>query len=239
MSEVLKYRYNGEDIPYTIEVSNRSRKVRIVADSTLGIRLVVPNNSNNALNFRFFESKIDWVFGEWKRIEQVQKKQSKYLLPLLEKNSIMYLGKEYQLVIDVGKKINPPVSIEDEVLVVRCVLPELAEGILTRWFRRQARAVIAGALEVYRSKMELEYNSLTIKDQKTRWGSCSSAGNLNFSWRLVMAPKPVLDYVVVHELAHIVQMNHSSKFWDLVISIMPDYKLQLNWLKENGVGLRL
>ena len=78
------------------------------------------------------------------------------------------------------------------------------------------------------------YTSITIRDQKTRWGSCTSEGNLNFNWRLIFAPEQVLDYVVVHELAHRKEMNHSPAFYAVVASVMPEYKTYEQWLRDNG-----
>ena len=83
----------------------------------------------------------------------------------------------------------------------------------------------------------VNYTRITIRNQKTRWGSCSSSGNLNFNYRLMLAPPKVLDYVVIHELCHRIEMNHSPKFWKCVENIMPDYRIQRQWLKENGSKL--
>ncbi len=228
-----------EEIPYRIERSSRSTRMRIIAETIAGIRLLLPKRASIQDGERFLESNREWVFKEWLRIAKTREKQSHLFEPFLEKNSIVYLGKKYQLVIDVGKRVLPPVIVEDDVIVVQCVKAELAEKILERWYRQQAKAVITGSLEYYRAQMNLDYNELTIKDQKTRWGSCSSQGNLNFSWRLILAPKEVLDYVVVHELAHLVEMNHSDRFWAVVWRYYPEYKKQVKWLRENGVGLRL
>ena len=82
--------------------------------------------------------------------------------------------------------------------------------------------------------MNVTYGRIAVRDQKTRWGSCSAEGNLNFNWRLIFAPEGVLDYVVVHELAHRKEMNHSARFWGVVESYMPEYKKNQAWLKENG-----
>ena len=78
------------------------------------------------------------------------------------------------------------------------------------------------------------YRNITIREQKTRWGSCSSEKNLNFNWKLILAPPEVLDYVVVHELCHLKEMNHSKAFWDEVGKVMPEYETYKLWLKENG-----
>ena len=83
------------------------------------------------------------------------------------------------------------------------------------------------------------YQRITIRDQKTRWGSCSAKGTLSFNWRLMLAPPAVLDYVVVHELCHLTHMNHSNAFWELVESDCPDYRAHRKWLKEHGQELIL
>jgi len=81
------------------------------------------------------------------------------------------------------------------------------------------------------------YGRITIRNQKTRWGSCSSKGNLNFNCLLMLAPPEVLDYVVVHELCHRMEMNHSKRFWSLVETVLPDYREQEKWLKGEGAVL--
>ena len=78
---------------------------------------------------------------------------------------------------------------------------------------------------------------ISIREQKTRWGSCSSAGNLNFNWRLIFAPEEVLDYVVVHELAHRIEMNHSKAFYQIVAQVLPDYQASRKWLRDKGASL--
>ena len=80
----------------------------------------------------------------------------------------------------------------------------------------------------------MTYGRITVRDQKTRWGSCSQTGNLNFNFRLILAPSEVLDYVVVHELCHRRQMNHSTQFWQEVAQVLPDYRKRKAWLTENG-----
>lgn len=101
-------------------------------------------------------------------------------------------------------------------------------------YRAQAAEIFARKAAYYAERMNVTFNKITIRDQKTRWGSCSSKGNLNFNWRLVLAPVPVLDYVVIHELAHRREMNHSSRFWDIVGEMMPDYRIYRKWLWEHG-----
>ena len=109
------------------------------------------------------------------------------------------------------------------------ITPEMrAEGI------RRAREIFPVRAAYFADRLGVDFGTITIREQKTRWGSCSSAGNLNFNWKLVLLPPELLDYVVVHELAHRLEMNHSPRFWAIVGSVLPDYKRLRKRLKEEG-----
>lgn len=97
-----------------------------------------------------------------------------------------------------------------------------------------ARDIFCRKTEYYARIMGVTYGRISIREQKTRWGSCSSRGNLNFNWRLILAPEEVLDYVVVHELAHRREMNHSKAFYAVVESVLPHYHAARKWLRNNG-----
>ena len=105
---------------------------------------------------------------------------------------------------------------------------------LERKFRKAAKEYIPYRVEYFHKLTGGHYTSITIRDQKSRWGSCSSKGTLSFNYRLMMAPQKILDYVVVHELCHLTHMNHSPAFWSMVESILPDYKESKQWLNEHG-----
>lgn len=102
------------------------------------------------------------------------------------------------------------------------------------WLRTEGVECFRRKIEEWSGKMGISHGRVTIRDQKTRWGSCSSKGNLNFSWRLLMMPEEIMDYVVVHELAHRREMNHSPRFWQIVGEYIPDYAVRKQWLRENG-----
>ena len=99
---------------------------------------------------------------------------------------------------------------------------------------QEARKIFPGKVAFYAEKMGVTYGRITIREQKTRWGSCSSKGNLNFNWKLIRMPEEIRDYVVVHELAHRKEMNHSRQFYQTVASVLPDYRQRERWLKEHG-----
>lgn len=98
----------------------------------------------------------------------------------------------------------------------------------------KARKIFPARVKYFAEIMDVTYGRITIREQKTRWGSCSGKGNLNFNWKLVRMPEEILDYVVVHELAHRKEMNHSKAFWEIVESVLPDYRKRRKWLRENG-----
>lgn len=104
---------------------------------------------------------------------------------------------------------------------------------IDRWYRREARNRIAAAVERESDRLGLYPTKVTIRDQKTRWGSCSTTGTLSFNWRLVIGPVEALDYVVVHELVHLRHHDHSKRFWDALSAAMPDWKPRAAWLRAN------
>ena len=114
----------------------------------------------------------------------------------------------------------------------RDALPEPANEEERKRLRKKAREVIQSRAAHYARQMGVTYNRIFIKEQKTRWGSCSTSGNLNFNWKLILTGDEQLDYVVVHELAHLKQMNHSPQFWQEVEKVLPDYKERRRRLKE-------
>ena len=118
-------------------------------------------------------------------------------------------------------------------------LTPLQKKALEQRYRQAAKEYFPSRVAYYEQIIGVTHASIRIRDQKTRWGSCSSKGNLNFNWRLMLAPPRVLDYVVVHELCHRKEMNHSKAFWDAVETVLPDYVQLRKWLKDNGGKLTL
>ena len=148
--------------------------------------------------------------------------------------SISLLGKEKT--IEVGKRRSNKVSdkiLLAEHLVERTSLIDQLEKCL----RSEARSLIEGKLEKYSDKISKDFDRIFIRDQKTRWGSCSGKGNLNFNWRLILGPEHVFDYVIVHELVHLEERNHSESFWSRVEEVYPDYRKSNEWLENESAKL--
>ena len=116
--------------------------------------------------------------------------------------------------------------------------PETLHLRTTRYLKKQARADITRASKRYAALLGVSYKEISVKDTRSRWGSCTADGKLSFSWRLVMAPPAVLNYVAAHECAHLLEMNHSPRFWAHVSTCCEDWKLQRAWLREHGATLQ-
>jgi predicted metal-dependent hydrolase len=143
-----------------------------------------------------------------------------------------FLGQSYPLEIVPGQMKG--LLLEDGRFKLAASAQDNAAVVFERWYKEQARQIINKRVEFFAGQNRLQYSRIGITSARTRWGSCSAAGALNFSWRLIQAPMDAVDYVVVHELVHTVIHNHSRKFWTAVERIMPDYRERRKWLRSNG-----
>jgi predicted metal-dependent hydrolase len=175
--------------------------------------------------------------------EWIEKKQAEALAALppaprqyVPGEMFMFLGNEYELEIVNGLK--KPLTLEENFKLAESAQAH-ARLIFEGWYRAQANRILEERVRLYADQYGFQYKKIGITSARTRWGSCGSNGSLNFSWRLIMAPLEVVDYVVVHELSHTVFHNHSKRFWKKVETILPDYKERKKWLRKNGQGLML
>lgn len=190
----------------------------------------------------FVRSKADWIEAASARLEREREKKEASRLKLENGDILPYLGERRVLSVIREDRKRARVTCAMERLLL--FLPydadyEYRRNALEKWYRKEAAGIIREKAEEYAVLLKVAFEDIRIKDQKSRWGSCSGKGNLNFNWRLVMAPEPVLDYVVIHELCHLRHMDHSEHFWSLVASLCPAYKQYRKWLKEHGESLYL
>lgn len=157
------------------------------------------------------------------------------------KTEVSILGKLYKIEYSKNYFLKPKAYFKDDAIIVHTseLQPKSYQAVLKKFLLDFSKKEIKNRVENIAKTNGFEFNNIAIRDQSTRWGSCSSKKNLNFNWRLIFGPEEVLDYVIVHELCHLKEMNHSKNFWNLVASIMPDYKQRRNWLKSNGMRLKM
>ena len=156
--------------------------------------------------------------------------------------AFMYLGRNYSLQLLLDKNLQRiKVGLSDGKLSISTPTKEqpILKKAMEKWYRREAKKIILKRLEFYKPKFAIETRIIKIKEQKKRWGSCTSKGDLLFNWRTIMAPSPVIDYIIVHEMSHLANKNHSLQFWKSIENILPDYKNRRKWLKDYGVRMTL
>ena len=133
---------------------------------------------------------------------------------------------------------HPPLELDGDFLLALPYQNRVKEAFIT-WYREETRAITGRLISEYQKKYHFKVNKVRITSARTRWGSCSSNNNLNFTYRLCMAPLYVIDYVVAHELTHLKHHNHSKTFWNAVEKIKPNYRKDRDWLKQHGALLTL
>ncbi|MCX5783095.1 MAG: M48 family metallopeptidase [Elusimicrobia bacterium] len=152
-------------------------------------------------------------------------------LPFAQK--LLYLGGLYEIKTQGNPQSPIAVEILQESAVVNSDGKTSPETILLAWLKAEAERIIGEKARFWSEKMSIQYNRLLVKDQRSLWGSCSAKRNLNFCWRLIKAPLAVVEYVVIHELAHLSHMNHGEQYWELVSRWCPDYKTHRKWLNTH------
>lgn len=152
-----------------------------------------------------------------------------------------YLGRNYRLKVEQGSFA--PVRLVQGRLVVQVPQgkeqPHMVRNALVRWYKRQAQQKLADKVSRYAPMVGVQPNGVGIKTFKSRWGSCTAQGKLEFNWQIVLAPNRMVDYVVIHELCHLIHHDHSAQFWKEVARVMPEYGECRQWLKMNGEELRV
>jgi len=151
-------------------------------------------------------------------------------------DQLYYLGQLYPMVLT-QKSTNTVEILENNILIAIKDDQDRPHPMLINWYKQQTISLVTPILKKYQAKYEITFNRLTITAAKTRWGSCSSRGNICFSYRLAMLPIYVIEYIVVHELAHLKYLNHSSKFWEHVGKLYPEYNNAEKWLKQHKYAL--
>jgi predicted metal-dependent hydrolase len=221
-------------VPYRIVPSMRARSLRLRIGPRPEVTIVVPPGQAVRDVAGILLPSSAWILRQVEKIEQGMP------APLGSGACLPYLGNEYPLVLESGTS-RSRIALRDGRLIVAgpVAAPQSLPSALECWYREQARAILSERVGVFEPVMGARHARIAIRDQKTRWGSCSSQGNLSFNWRLVMAPLPVIDYVVVHELAHLSELSHSQRFWDIVARYCPDHREHRRWLREHGPRLAL
>jgi len=214
----------------------RSRRKTIAVEITKegGVLVRAPLKLARREVLAFVKQNRAWIARKLAqaRVRQEERTPRRFL----EGENFPFLGEQHRLRYVAGGEYLRKLNGE---FLLGADLSSRAGDLFRTWYRARAREILEDRVAHFALRMGLTCRSVRITDAKERWGSCTAAGSLNFAWRLVMAPPPVIDYVIVHELAHLVEMNHSRRFWERLGRILPDYAKRRRWLRENEHRLTL
>ncbi len=214
-----------------VRAKRRTIALIIERDGSLTVR--APRRATLQDIHGFITEKTDWIVRsreKMKAIVRVRKKE------YVDGERFLFLGTDYELRLVPPQR---PALKFDNGFTLSASARERGERMFMQWYKTQALTVFTERVNHYADLHGFEPKQVKVNSAKTRWGSCTSTGTINFTWRLVMAPLEVIDYVVLHELAHLKVKDHSPRFWKLVETICPDFKRQRRWLKEHGEALNL
>lgn len=236
---------NQRKVPITVRRSARAKRLRLQIESEKPeLVLVIPRFALSLQIESFLRRQTPWIEKNWnKALKKAAKKPKRNYQ---DGDTYFYFGEPLSLKLIPSLKWKPVTRVNgDQLEIALHKATTVSEGkkaikkAVQEFYKQKAQEVIHDRLQFFNEHYGFKYNRVTFRNQKTRWGSCSSAKNLNFNWRLIMAPIEIIDYVVVHELCHLKYMNHSAAFWKLVSERMPAYKECKKWLKENNYLLSL
>ncbi len=231
-----------EELAYSIIYTNRKTvSISINRDGTVIVR--APSFVRESEIHHIIQQKMDWIIKKQNQLMEKSKMvHTKYQRNYDEFSTMPLQGKEYPLRFHkfTGLKI-PVISFEQDYFQVRFgdYDKQKIKAAFISWYMKKAKQVYMERIAYYQSIIKEPFGCVRIKDQKSCYGSCSSKRNLNFNWKCILAPKEVLDYIVVHELCHLKEMNHSKQFWEEVSRYFPDYKESKRWLRENSAYLEI
>ncbi|MFH1446792.1 MAG: SprT family zinc-dependent metalloprotease [Chloroflexota bacterium] len=195
-----------------------------------------PQYASDVQIFAALEQRADWIQKTHRKLQKTYRAQSPKRFREGEK--FWYLGQQYPL--SISDKTAPALSFhEDKGLILSRHRLSDAKALFIALYRKRTRQLVTELTKRYSARYGFQVNKLRITSAKTRWGSCSTKNNLNFTYRLCMAPLSAVEYIVVHELVHTKVKNHSRVFWNAVNDIYPAYKAERAWLKKNGYQLTL
>lgn len=212
-----------------IVTNPRARRLTLRLDSRGTPVLTVPRFTPKWFVNRFLKSQEEWIARQQEKL-----KENKPVF--MTEDSVTIFGKTYPKTVQPTSGSSKAV-IKGDSIVVHVHSGKKETDILTTFLKNTASHYIVPRVHQLAKKMRVDFTTITLRAQRTRWGSCSSRGSLNFNWKLIHFAPHIIDSVIIHELAHRKHMNHSAEFWRFVEQFDPEYRLHRGWLKRQGIGV--
>ena len=229
---------DGFEFPIEVIRTDRKRSASIYLDGE-GIKVRVPKGLSDSHVRDLIARKSPWIKRKLREAELTASPRPK---EFVSGETFSYLGRNYRLKVLSGDI--PSLKLRGGYLEVNTsgsseTQKEQVRSLLLDWYREHAQKRLEEKTHRYAQVLQVELNSVSVKDYKSRWGSCSTKGDVCYNWRIVIAPHRIVDYVVVHELCHLLEHNHSAIYWRHVERIIPDFRKCREWLKQNSERLQI
>jgi predicted metal-dependent hydrolase len=213
-----------------IYVARKTLTITVERDRSVVVR--APHGTPREKIDAIVERKKLWLYEKTRHAQKHDRPLTQH--EFISGSTILYLGKSYRL--EILAEDVEGILFDNKFLISRSSTASAPE-LLRDWYMKQAKDKLSRRVRLYAKHMGVSYNNILISDLKYRWGSCTPKNNLNFNWRLIKAPMRVIEYVVVHELTHLLEPNHTANFWAIVKNQLPDYVRLKEWLKSAGALL--
>lgn len=210
----------------------KKKTISISIDKDGDVTISAPKYMPKKYIDHFVNSNSIWIDRNIRKIEENKKIIQQRLK---NKTTFLYLGREIKL--KVLEQDFDDIKFDDENFYISNKNIDNLKELLYKFYIDQANKIIKERIFFYTQKYNFKINKIKISKANTRWGSCGIKNNININWKLIMADKKILDYVIIHELAHTIEHNHSKQFWKIIDDIIPDYKERIKWLRVNGALL--
>jgi len=209
-------------------IRSKRKTLSLQINSYAELIVRAPNQLSVKKIEQFIDEKSDWIEKKSNSISLKKPQKPNYT----DGEKFLYLGEEYPLSVNTAQAKG--LSFDGQIFSLHAG----GKVEFLSWYKASFKKIAIPRLDYYAKNHQLSYNQVRLKNQKTLWGSCSGVNNINLNYLLIGAPISVIDYVIVHELCHSVHKNHSKSFWQLVFSILPNYKASKRWLQDNGHRLQ-
>lgn len=235
----MKFEYGTQTIEFSVEYSKR-KSIEIGVEIPDIVKVVAPEGLSEAIILEKVKKKAKWIVTKLFEIREVQYLRAKK--EYVNGESLLYLGRNYSLQLEVDENLKKPIAklYQGKFIITTPVKEQEALKLsMQEWYRNKTLEKVIEKVNYYEKYFDIKPSDIKVKEQKKRWASCTVKQELMFNWRCSMAPSWVLDYIVVHEMCHMMHMNHSKEFWNLLERIMPDYQKKRDWLKVYGIKMEL
>jgi predicted metal-dependent hydrolase len=219
------------DISYEIVRSPKRKKLTITVERDQAVIVHAPQETPDDDIQRVIESKRQWILAKLRHPQKYQNRLHPPGKEVVNGESAPYLGRDYR--IEIAETASGDIELTHLFLVPPAHQAKRRE-VLRDWYIARAREKVLGRGEQHARALGVKFRAAKVVDNRYRWGSCTVNNNVSFNWRLIKAPMFVIDYVVVHELAHLLEANHTSRFWSIVRAHTPAMEKAKAWLKEHG-----